>query len=101
MHIVPIIQLRAPGCIVIVVGTHLDQVTDADKLRLEGEVRGRFQKPEYPKVVECVSVSCINRFLTNNIDTLRQIIYDVACKLKVVSRDGDSCKSCDHKSCDC
>ncbi len=81
----------------IIVGTHLDQVSDNERLRLEEEVKERFtrKKLEYPKVIGCISVSCINRVLTNNIDTLRQYIYDVASKLRVVSKDGDSCKSCD------
>ena len=73
-------------------------------MRIEKEVEERFsitkRKMEYPKVVGCICVSCVNRFLTNNIDSLRQYIYDVASKLKVVAKDGDSCKSCDHTSCD-
>ena len=80
----------------IIVATHLDQVAEAERVKLEEEVGKRFhRKGEYPQIVGCISVSCVNRFLTNNIDNLRQFIYDVASKLKVVSKDGDSCKSCD------
>lgn len=85
--------MRAPGCIVIIVGTHLDKINDSEKIRLENEVKTRFrQKGEYPQIVGCISVSCVNRVLTNNIDTLRQYIYDVASKLRVASKDGDKCK---------
>lgn len=71
----------------------MDKVSEQEKIRLENQIKTRFtHKGEYPHVVGCISVSCVNRFLTSNIDSLRQFIYDVASKLRVASKDGDKCE---------
>ena len=71
-----VLQLRAPGCIVIVVGTHLDSVKLEEASKLEESVKTMYRDTKiYPRVVGCISVSCVNTF-RNNIDALRQFIYD-------------------------
>ena len=47
----------------------------------------------YPQVVACVSVSCSAKFsYKNNIDRLRQLIYDTATHLSVSNKDSSKCK---------
>ena len=48
-------QIRAPGCPVIIVGTHLDQMHDSARVEeLENKARQRFSDEKYPQV----SISC-------------------------------------------
>ena len=71
----------------IVVGTHLDSVKVEDSTKLEEVVREMYKDTKiYPRIVGCVSVSCVNSF-RNNIDTLRQFIYDVTSHLKISAAD--------------
>ena len=89
--------MRAPGSIVIVVGTHLDKVSESESLFLEEEVRKRYRRGGvYPQVVGCFSVSSINKVFKSNIDNLRHFIYQVATHLKVTYKDGDKCESHDY-----
>ena len=90
--------MRAPGSIAIVVGTHFDKVSDSESLALEKEVMRRYRRGGvYPQVVGCFSVSCINKVFKNNIDNLRQFIYQVATHLKVTYKvGGDKCESHDY-----
>ena len=91
-------QLRAEGCIVIIVGTYLDKVHDAEAQKLDKIVSEKFINPSrqgnsvYPKIVGCIFVSCVSKF-KNNIDKLRQLIYEVSVHLQVSPKDGITRKS--------
>ena len=88
-------QLRAEGCIVIIVGTYLDKVHDAEAQKLDKIVSEKFIKQGssvYPKIIGCIFVSCVSKF-RNNIDKLRQLIYEVSVHLQVSPKDGITRKS--------
>lgn len=88
---------------VIIVGTHMDLLkTEQEAAELEKKVTQRYNdRKVYPQVVACVSVSCRSRF-NNNVDKLRQLIYDVATHLAVNRRDGNKCECpCHMLTCLC
>ena len=89
------LQLRAPGCPAIIVGTHLDGVSEAKAKELEKAAFTKYANTSiYPKVVGVVSVSSTRRatvFSANNMERLRTLIYDVACHLQLAT-DGVTCK---------
>ena len=74
-------------------GSHLDKVTEQVSVELENEISRRYSNSRgiYPQVVACVSVSCSNK-LRNNIDKLRQLIYDTATHLAMSNKDSSKCK---------
>ena len=88
-------QLRASGCPVIIVGTHLDGVSETKAKELEKAASSKYADTSiYPKVVSVVSVSSTRRatvFSANNMEKLRTLIYDVACHLQLAT-DGVTCK---------
>ena len=88
-------QLRAPGCPVIIVGTHLDGVSETKAKELEKAALSKYADASiYPKVVSMVSVSSTRRatvLSANNMEKLRTLIYDVACHLQLAT-DGVTCK---------
>ena len=73
----------------------MDQVSETESTRLEKLVGEKYHGKIYPKVVGCISVSCVNtsNFKSNNIDRLRQFIYHVSVHLRVSPADGIKCKS--------
>ena len=76
-------------------GSHLDKVTEQVSVELENEISRRYSSNRniYPQVVACVSVSCSAKFsYKNNIDRLRQLIYDTATHLSVSNKDSSKCK---------
>ena len=79
----------------IAVGTHMDQVSETESKRLEKLVKDKYRGKVYPKLVGCISISCVNtfNFKSNNIDQLRQFIYYVSVHLHVSPADGVTCKS--------
>jgi serine/threonine protein kinase/ankyrin repeat protein/GTPase SAR1 family protein len=83
------IQLRAPGCIVLIVGTYLDKVTEAEANRLEKLVIEKYSNKTklYPKIVACVNVSCVRHY-KSNIDKLKQCIYHIVTHLRIKPDDG-------------
>ena len=83
-------QLRAEGCIVIIVGTYLDKVSDSKAHEINDIIKRKFLTKSssiYPKIISYISVSCVSKF-GNNMDKLRQLIYDVSVHLQVSPRDG-------------
>ena len=96
MRISILIQLRAPGSPVIVIGTHLDQVTDAVAREREAQVKYQYSNAAlYPTIVDICSVSCVKKgyfkkVIRSSIDQLRTTIYQVATHLKVAP-DGLKC----------
>ena len=88
-------QLRAPGCPVIIVGTHLDAVSETKAKELEKAALTKYADTSiYPKVVNVVSVSSTRRatvFSANNMEKLRTLIYDVACHVQLAT-DGVTCR---------
>ena len=89
-------QLRAPDSPVIVIGTHLDQVTKQIAADSEARVIERYKDSRlYPTIVEVCSISCIqkgNIFQSSTINHLRGTIYKVATHLKV-AHDGLKCEA--------
>ena len=89
-----IFQLRAPDSPVIVIGTHLDQVTKQIAAESEARVKERYNDSRlYPTLVEVCSISCTQKgsiFRNSSIDHLRGTIYRVATHLKV-AHDGFKC----------
>jgi serine/threonine protein kinase len=83
------VKLRAPGSVVMVVGTHLDMMKDHQEIkRLEQCAMAEYSNSrDHPKVVGVMSVSAKQTFLSrnNNIDKLRMKLYDIACHLQVAS----------------
>ena len=73
----------------IVIGTHLDQVTDAVAREREAQVKQQYSNTTlYPTIVDVCSVSCIKKgyfkkVIRSSIDQLRAIIYQVATHLRV------------------
>ena len=89
--------MRAPGSPVIVIGTHLDQVTDAIAKQSEARVREQYKNDAlYPTIVDVCSISCTKKGLgflkRSDIDRLRITIYQVATHLKVSAHDGLKCE---------
>ena len=91
------LQLRAPDSPVIVIGTHLDQVTDAVAKASEARVKDKYSNAKlYPAIVGVCSVSCVKKgyfkkVVRSTIDQLRSTIYQVATHLRVAP-DGLKCK---------
>ena len=73
----------------------MDQVSETESMRLEKLVGEKYRGKIYPKIVGCISISCIStfNFKSNNIDRLRQFIYNVSVHLHVSPADGVTCKS--------
>ena len=90
------LQLRAPDSPVIVIGTHLDQVTDSVAKESEARVRQYYSNTAlYPTIVDVCSVSCVKKgyfkkVIRSTIDQLRSTIYQVATHLRVAP-DGLKC----------
>ena len=88
--------MRAPGSPVIVIGTHLDQVTDAIAKESEARVKDHYSDSTlYPTIVDVCSVSCVKKghfkkVIRSSIDQLRTTIYQVATHLRVAP-DGLKC----------
>ena len=71
-------------------GTHLDLVSEQKSKDLEKAAYNKYANcPVYPKVVGVVSISSTRRsvFFSNNMEKLRNLVYDVACHLQL-STDG-------------
>jgi len=81
---------------VIVIGTHLDQVTDAVAKESEAHVKEQYSNARlYPTIVDVCSVSCVKKgyfkkVVRSTIDQLRSTIYQVATHLRVAP-DGLKC----------
>lgn len=80
----------------ILVGTHLDKVTQSEADDLLELAWKKYRKPSiYPNLVATAAVSNVQKGLLsrNGIDGLRSTIYEVACHLFVGKQD--TCK-CTH-----
>lgn len=83
-------QTRAPEAAVILIGTHIDKVTDAFLQRIGVRVKDRYlvgsdymyQKEKgLPRILDVAFVSCTGG---KGIDNLRQLIYTTASNLTVL-----------------
>ncbi|XP_028406855.1 leucine-rich repeat serine/threonine-protein kinase 1-like [Dendronephthya gigantea] len=83
------VQARAPGSHVIIVGTHLDLLPGAGKYRRVDELRlniaKRYNKKGFPLIKGYYMVSCTSG---ENLDELRQAIYQAALELKETESTG-------------
>lgn len=73
----------------------MDKVTEAEAQRLEDLVQKKYVASRnncYPTIVGSITISCVRTF-KNNIDKLRQVIYDTTLKLRIKPNDGVTCKS--------
>ncbi|XP_062510681.1 leucine-rich repeat serine/threonine-protein kinase 1-like isoform X2 [Corticium candelabrum] len=84
------IQARAPNAAVILVGTHIDKVTDTFLQRIDDNVKARYligkhaslQKDKgLPRILSVVFVSCTQ---LKYIENLRQLLYTTASELTEV-----------------
>jgi len=90
-----LLQICAAGSPVILVGTHLDKVTQkaADDLLDLAQKKYKWSAI-YPKVVATAAVSSIQKKLfsqSSTIESLRSTIYNVACHLFVGNQDTREC----------
>ena len=71
----------------------MDKVTETEARRLETLVGKTYANNNscYPKIIGCITVSCVKPF-NNNLDKLRQFIYDTTLKLRIKPNDGVTCK---------
>ena len=70
----------APGCPVIIVGTHLDQVSEKEEDILKVIMTMYSNKTFYPKIADVCCITNFDSFHTGT-QTLKEKLYNVAAHL--------------------
>lgn len=83
------LQAYAPGAPVIVIGTHLDQVTSQRASNLVTLVKDLYaNKKGYPPIAEVCCVRATAIMTASHVSNVRKRIYDVASHLYLVNNKG-------------